>query len=78
MVDFVFQNIEVNDIGDLRKGDWFVVEFHIQNSNEKEDHLTGNVSICPQTTTGTCRRACKADMGIDEIFQRKVKAIIPL
>ncbi|KAK3725013.1 hypothetical protein QZH41_017472 [Actinostola sp. cb2023] len=65
------QNIELNDIENLRKGDWFIIEFHIQNSDNTNDQFIGNVSIGP-TATMTCRRTCRADMGINEVFQRKV------
>ena len=61
----------MSDIDNLRKGDWFVIEFHIQNSDKMSNHFMGNVSVEPKSRV-SCRRTCKAEMGIDEVFQRKV------
>ncbi|XP_048576261.1 uncharacterized protein LOC116618546 isoform X2 [Nematostella vectensis] len=66
-------DIDLTDIEMLRKGDWFVIEFHLQQREEAKTQFTGSVSVTPRELRpgDKTRWTCKAFMGIDEVFDLK-------
>ncbi|XP_031567281.1 uncharacterized protein LOC116302193 isoform X2 [Actinia tenebrosa] len=64
------QEVESSDIDNLRKGDWFVIEFRIKQSDHTQVQFDGSFLVEPKAIK-SCRRTCKISFGISENFQTK-------
>lgn len=63
----ISQEVESSDLDNLRRGDWFVIEFRVKQSDLNQVQFDGDVSVGPKAKM-PCRRACKVSFGISENF----------